>query len=189
MKNRSADIFLRSDDEKNEMKKFLVVFFSLFLTANIQPSKLHTFHTSLTRIDYNAKEKLAEISIRLFTHDFVPVLERFAGKNMDLEKTPDVDKLILKYLDANFVLKDKKGAAKKLVWVGKEQKVDTVYVYVEIPLDEDFDNYILQNTIFFETFRKQVNVVVARYGEKKVDLNFNVGDQEKLISQKMEAKN
>ena len=175
-------------------KRFIYAFclltfaFSLFTFAPRTTAR-HTFHTSLTRIDYNAKEKLAEISIRLFTHDFVPVLERFAGKNVDLEKMPDVDKLILKYLDANFVLKDKKGAAKKLVWVGKEQKVDAVYIYVEIPLDEDFDNYTLQNTIFFETFRKQVNVVVARYGEKKVDLSFNVGDKEKLISQKMEAKN
>ncbi len=149
----------------------------------------HTFHTSLTRIDYNAKEKIAEISIRLFTHDFIPALERFAKKNVDLEKTPDADSLILKYLDANFILKDKTGAAKKLVWVGKEQKVDAVYVYVEIPLVEDFDGYTLQNTIFFEMFPKQENVVIARYSEKKVDLIYKIGDKEKLILRKTETKN
>lgn len=174
----------------NDMKKkFLAVIFSLLLTSNVLPAKAHTFHTSLTRIDYNAKEKLAEISIRLFTHDFIPALERFAGKNVDLEKSPDADKQILKYLDANFILKDKSGAAKKLVWVGKEQKVDAVYVYVEIPLAEDFDGYTLQNTIFFEMFQKQENVVIARYNEQKVDLSYKVGDKEKLLSQKTETKN
>jgi hypothetical protein len=174
-------------------KRFISVFlllpfaFCLFTFAPHFAARRHTFHTSLTRIDYNAREKLAEISIQVFTHDLVPVLERFAKKNVDLEKTPDIDKLILKYLNANFILKDKKGAAKKLVWVGKEQKVDRAYIYVEIPMNTGFDGFTLRNTIFFESFPKQVNVVVARYNEKKVDLIFNVGDQEKLISPKTEA--
>lgn len=133
-------------------------------------------------MDYNAKEKLVEISIQLFTHDLAPALERFAKKNVDLEKTPDIDKLILNYLNENFVLKNSKGESKKLVWVGKEHKVETTYIYVEIPLTEDFDGYTLQNTIFFETFQKQANLVIARYNEKKVDLIYNIGDKEKLIS-------
>ncbi len=169
-------------------KKIVIVIFSLLLTVNVFPSKVHTFHTSLTRIDYNAQEKLAEISIRLFTHDLVPVLERFGKKNVDLEKTPDLDKLILKYLDANFVLKDKKGETKKLVWVGKEQQTDTVYVYLEIPMNEDFDGYTLQNTIFFDVFRQQANMLVARYNGKKADLLFKVGDREKQITQNTEIK-
>lgn len=137
-------------------------------------------------MDYNAKEKLAEITVQLFTHDLVPALERFTKKNVDLEKTPDLDKIILRYLDANFVLKNKKGETKKLVWIGKEQRVDTIYVYVQIPLDEDFGDYFLQNTIFFESFPKQANLVVARYGEKKADLLYKIGDGEKRISPKNE---
>ena len=162
-------------------KSVLLVTFSLFLMC-VSSASAHTFHTSLTRMDYNAKDKLAEISIQLFTHDLVPALERFTKKNVDLEKTPDLDKTILQYLDANFVLKDKKGAAKKLVWVGKEQRVDLVYVYVQIALDEDFEEYSLQNTIFFDAFPKQANMVVARFGEKKADLLYKVGDKEKRIS-------
>jgi hypothetical protein len=154
--------------------------------VSVLTASAHTFHTSLTRMDYNAKEKLAEISIQLFTHDLVPALERFTKRNIDLEKTPDLDKTILQYLDANFVLKDKKGETKKLVWVGKEQRVDLVYVYAQIPLNEDFGEYSLQNTIFFESFPKQANLVVARYNEKKADLLYKIGDKEKLISPKIE---
>jgi hypothetical protein len=168
-------------------KSILVLTFSFLLATNIFASGVHTFHTSLTRMDYNAKEKLAEISIQLFTHDLVPSLERFAKKNVDLENTPDLDKIILQYLDANFVLKDKKGEIKKLVWVGKEQRVDLVYVYVQIPLDEEFADYLLQNTIFFESFPKQANLVVARYGEKQADLLYKIGDREKQISVKAQT--
>lgn len=146
-----------------------------------QASAAHTFHTSLTRMDYNLKEKRAEISIQLFVHDLVPTLEKLTKKRVDLEKTPDIDKFILKYLEDNFILKDKTGAVKKFVWVGKEVKVDTIFVYIEIPLTEDFLGYNLQNTLFFESFPEQTNLVIARYNDKKADLLFKVGDKFKEI--------
>ena len=164
------------------MKLSLKFLFSVILTAAfVSSAHAHRYHTSLTRIDYNAKEKLAEISIQLFTHDLVPVLERETKKRIDLEKTPDIDKLVFDYLNRNFILKDKNGEVKKLVWVGKELNVDTVLVYVEIPLEENFENFSLQNTVFFESFPEQTNLVTARFNKKKSDLLFKVGDKFKEI--------
>ena len=142
---------------------------------------LHNYHTTLTRIDYKEKEKLVEISVQLFTHDFVPALERRAGKPIDLEKTSDIDKIIFNYLNENFVLKDKTGAAKKLVWVGKEVSVDTIYVYVESRSEESLEGYKLQDTFFFNAFPEQTNLVIARYGGVKADLLFKPGDGFKEI--------
>lgn len=144
-------------------------------------SGLHTFHTSLTRMDYNEKEKLIEISIQLFTHDVVSVLEKQTKKSIDLEETPDIDALILKYLDANFILKNKAGEVQKLKFVGKEIQSETTYLYVEIPASESFENYNLHNKIFFESYDKQMNLIIARFGGKKADLYFKVGDKEKII--------
>ncbi|MEP7038242.1 MAG: DUF6702 family protein, partial [Acidobacteriota bacterium] len=141
----------------------------------------HTYHTSLTRIDYNEKEKLAEISIQMFPHDLVPLLEKRAKKNIDLEKTSDIDTIILKYLNENFVLKDKEGGIKKLVWVGKEIQADTIFVYVEIPLENDFEGFTLQNTLFFESFPEQTNLVIARFNQKKADLLYKASDKFKEI--------
>lgn len=167
-------------------KKFLKLFFSIALIAvwagNVFAlGLLHTYHTSLTRMDYNAKEKLVEISIQLFTHDLVPLLEQRAKKRIDLDKSPDIDKAILGYLNENFVLKDKNGEIKKLVWVGKEVQVDTVYVYVEANSEADLEGFNLQNTLFFESFPEQTNLVIARYGDKKTDLLFETGDKFKKI--------
>lgn len=150
--------------------------FSLFTTS------AHRYHTSLTRMDYNEKEKLIEISIQLFTHDLVPALEqKNGGKRLDLEKTPGVDKLILAYLNENFVFKNKNGEPQPLRWVGKEMEVDAVWVYVEISSPESLSGANLQNTILFESFSEQVNLVVARFGGKKADLMFKVGDRFKEI--------
>lgn len=150
-------------------------------TVNTFPSGLHTYHTSLTRIDYNEKEKLLEISIQLFTHDIIPVLEKYSKKEINLEKNPETDKIIFKYVSENFVLKDKNNQIKPLNWVGKEVQVDTVFVFLEIPLDETLEGFNLQNTIFFESFPEQTNLVIARFGEKKADLLFKVGDKFKEI--------
>ena len=158
---------------------FLICFVASFHSF----ANAHRYHTSLTRMDYNAKEKLVEVSIQLFTHDLVPVLEKYAKKRIDLDKTPDVDKFIFDYLNQNFILKDKNGEAKKLVWVGKELKVDKAFVYIEIPVEESLEGFSLQNTVFFESFPEQTNLVIARFDEKKADLLFKVGDKSKVIKQ------
>jgi hypothetical protein len=137
----------------------------------------HTYHTSLTRMDYNAKEKNIEIAIQLFIHDAQPMLERRLKRRVDIEKTKEVDGELLKYLSENFVFQNKKGEAQSLRWVGKEFANDVVYVYLEIPFAETFEGVRLQNTLFFESFPEQTNLVVARIGEKKIDLLYKPGDR------------
>lgn len=160
---------------------FLVV---IILAATFHSAGLHRFHTTLTRIDYNPNEKLYEISIQIFTHDLVPLLERRGGgKRVDLEKTSDVDEMIQDYLNENFVLTDKKGETKHLKWIGKEVEIDSIRVFVESPATENLEGYNLKDTLFFESFPEQSNLVVCRYDEKKADLMFKVGDKVKEIKE------
>jgi len=169
------------------MKISVKILFLIYLVASSNSfANAHRYHTSLTRMDYNAKEKLVEVSIQLFAHDLVPVLEKYAKKRIDLEKTPDVDKFIFDYLNQNFILKDKNGEAKKLVWVGKELNVDKAFVYIEIPAEESLEGFSLQNTVFFESFSEQTNLVTARSNKKKSDLLFKVGDKFKEIKMRNE---
>lgn len=133
-------------------------------------------------MDYKAKEKNIEITIQLFIHDLENVLERFAKKRVDVGKTPGIDKIIEKYLEENFVLKNKKDEKLKLRWVGKELNVDTAFVYLEASSDESIEGFKLQNTIFFESFAEQTNLLTARFENKKVDLLYKVGDKFKSIA-------
>jgi hypothetical protein len=172
--------------QKNQILKFAGICFVLALFTfhfSLSTALAHRYHTSLTRMDYNEKQKLIEISLQLFTHDLVPILEQNAKKRIDLEKTPEADKLILDYLNENFVLKNKNGETQTLRWVGKELEVDVVRVYVEIPSTESPAGANLQNTLFFESFPEQTNLVVARFDGKKADLMFRVGDKFKEIKE------
>ena len=149
----------------------------IFSATNILSFGTHRYHTSLTRMDYNEKDKVFEISIQLFTHDLVPTLEKRSKKSVNLEKNPETDRILFAYLSEKFVLKDKQNNRKKAIWVGKEVETDTVNVYLEIPSEENPENLSLQNTIFFESFAEQTNLVVLRHSSKKYDLLFKAGDQ------------
>jgi len=168
----------------NVSKTFRVLILGIFISlsaVNASAFNFHRYHTSLTRMDYNAKEKVIETSIQLFTHDLVPLLEQRTKKKIDLEKTPNIDKLILEYLNENFIIKDDKGEGKKIKWVGKEIDVDTAWIYMEISSDKSPEGFSLQNTLFFESFPEQTNLVIARFDGKKADLLFKVGDRFKEI--------
>src|SRR5215210_5332451 len=128
----------------------------------------HRFHTSLTRIDYKAEDKNVEITVQLFIQDLENVLEHSAKKRIDIGKTPDIDKIIEKYLEENFVLKNKKDEKLKIRWVGKELNVDTAMIYLEVSSDESIEGFKLQNTIFFESFPEQTNLLTARFENKKI---------------------
>ena len=151
--------------------------------ASVFSLNLHRFHTTMTRIDYNAEQKLLEISIQLFTHDLEALLKKRTGKAIDLEKNAEIDKLIFEYLNENFVLTDKKGERKVLKWVGKESDADSIRLYVETGATENPIGYKLKNMLFFESYPEQANLVVCRFDGRKADLLFKVGDKEKEIDE------
>jgi hypothetical protein len=153
------------------------IFAFLLYTFCLPAAQAHTYHTSLTRMDYNAKDKNIEISMQLFVHDVTPMLERRLKKRVDIEKTAEVDGEILRYLSETFVFQNKKGEVQNLKWVGKEFENDVVYIYVEIPFEDAPEGTKLQNTIFFESFPEQTNLVIAHFGEKKINLLYKAGDK------------
>ena len=161
---------------------FIICFLTFAAAADSESAARHRFHTSLTRIDYNAKEKIFEISMQLFAHDLVPLLEKRGGKRLDLEKSSEADKLILDYVNENFVLSDKKGTVKNLKWIGKEFDIDTVEVYLQADSTENLEGCQLKNTLFFENFPEQTNLVICRYDGVKADLLFKAGDKTKEIA-------
>jgi hypothetical protein len=144
-------------------------------------SARHKYHTSFTRIDYNRQEKLLEISIKVFAHDLVPALEKRLGKRVDLE-SEGIDRIIENYLAEKFVLRTKTNETKSFRWLGKEWEADVIYFYVEIPFEGELAGAQLKNTLFFEKFREQVNLIHIRDGDKKADLVFKVGESFKPVT-------
>ncbi|MGH9901422.1 MAG: DUF6702 family protein, partial [Pyrinomonadaceae bacterium] len=135
----------------------------------------HKYHTSFTRVEYNAEEKSAEITMQTFADDLENVLSRRAGRSIRLDKGKDVERLVFDYLRDSFELKGREGGG-ALRWVGMETKADAVWIYLEAPMPEGLSGATLRNGLLLDLFRDQVNIVNVLYGGKKVDLVFKRGE-------------
>jgi hypothetical protein len=134
---------------------------------------VHAFHTSLTEIQYNAKEKSLEISIRMFTDDLEVALTKANNgqKVMIGGKNDNSEAILSKYIQQHFAIVTPQKQKKALTVLGKELEGDATWVYVEIPNSQDLKGHILYNNVMQEVFDDQSNLVNFFYlGNKKTYL-------------------
>jgi hypothetical protein len=131
---------------------------------------VHAFHTSLTEIQFNTKEKSLEISIRMFTDDLETTLTKFNnGQKIIIGgKNDNSDAILNKYIQQHFAIISPQKQKKLLNVLGKEMEGEATWVYVEIPNSQDFKGHILYNSIMQEVFDDQTNLVnFIALGNKK----------------------
>lgn len=139
-------------------------------TSNIVLNKnLHDFHTSLTELQYNPKEKSFEVSIRLFTDDLENTLTKFnGGKKVFIGgKNDNADEVIKRYIPQHFAVYTAQKQKKAMNVLGKEIEGDATWVYVEIPDSQGVIGGILQNDLLQEMFDDQSNLVNFFYQNQK----------------------
>lgn len=133
------------------------------------PLSLHDFHTSITRMDFNAKDKTFELSIRVFTDDLEKALSKDnGGQKFVVVNNDKNDAAVEKYIRKHFAMITSQKQKKTYSYIGKEQEADATWIYVEIPVQEALSGFSLQNTIMHDLFDDQVNLVNFNYqGQKK----------------------
>jgi hypothetical protein len=155
------------------------ILFIIFLCVILLPLRgrggFHAFHTSLTQIEYNAKEKSLEISIRVFTDDFETALTKFnSGKKVAITADNKNDALISKYIQQHFAFISPQKQPKNYNFIGKEIEEQATWIYVELPDYQPLsDGISLQNNILTELFDDQTNLVNFTVFANKKTFIFN----------------
>ncbi len=141
--------------------------FLMFLCANMGA---HPLYITVTEISHNAKEKILEVSCKMFTNDLETVLEKMTGVKVDLsasEKKAADDKLIETYVEKHLQVKcDGKPVA--LHFIGSEKEADGTWSYFQvndIPAVKKID---VVNNLLYESFEQEINIMhVTVGGERK----------------------
>jgi hypothetical protein len=136
----------------------------------------HKFHTSFTEAEYNAPEHSLQITLRTFPDDLENVLSRRAGKPVRLDQKKEMETLLVAYLQETFQLKNAKGEAVKLSWVGMDAGVDSAWLYFEAQLPEGTTGTALRNQFMFDLYEDQINLVEVKQDKRKQALTFKNGD-------------
>jgi hypothetical protein len=137
-----------------------------------RPLTLHDFHASVTQMQYNSKEQVFEISIRIFTDDFEKALSALAGSRVNLAASPTSpndknDPLIEKYIHDHFTYISPQKQPKSIKYVGHEMEADANWLYLEMPYSGLFKGGLLKQNVLMELFDDQVNMVNVQYQGKK----------------------
>ncbi len=147
----------------------------------------HDFHASVTKMEYNAKEQVFEISMRIFTDDFEKALSAASNSKVNLSEasgrgTDKNDPLIEQYVQAHFRFLTPQKQLKSVKYVGHEVEADANWLYLEMPLAEPFRGGMLKQDVLMDAFDDQVNMVNIKYQTQKKTFVFRKNQPVQNIS-------
>ncbi len=168
------------------MRKVILAlsFAALFLMATVLPPGVsaHRYHTSVTRLEYNADEQIVEITVQTFSDDIEAALEKRSktSGNVHLDRSKASNALVLDYLRS--VIEIKTGdAPMELQWIGLELKGYTAWIYLQAKAPSGLAQASVRNRLLFELFADQVNIINLINNGKRTSLVFNRDDGAKAI--------
>lgn len=167
--------------------KILIVFLSVALsvTATAMPfiTKIfHKYYVSICEIDHNPKQKKLEISLKLFFDDIAYTLEKQYNIKLDQSHNTtqlhdeNIDQYLFDYINENLEI-NVNGKTLKLEWVGKEleQRGEILWCYIEAPKVANPNRIAIHNTLLFDFFPEQVNLVHIKANNKRHSLTLDKG--------------
>ncbi len=138
----------------------------------------HPLYISVTEINHNAKDKILEVSCKIFTNDFEAVLEKMSGSRVDLSAAATkaaTDKLIDAYVEKHLRLKVD-GKPVVLHFVGSEQENDGTWSYFQVNDVPAVKRIDAVNELLYDSFNQQINIMHVTVGGQRKSLKLDYPD-------------
>lgn len=138
----------------------------------------HPVHVSIMNFDYSSKEKIAEVSVKVFPDDFELAFNHNYNIHLNLgskEVNPEWQKYLNLYFDKVFSVRVNNKTKVSAAFKSYEIKEDGIMLYFTIPLKGKVKSLQIENTLLLDTFENQTNLVILSIDgkEKGYNLNFN----------------
>jgi hypothetical protein len=131
----------------------------------------HPVYLSVTEIHYKPEKQSIEIAIKVFSDDFSEALSRLHKRDIEIgtDREPsDATKLIRDYIGAHFSIR----ADDKILtcnYIGREvERIDffAMWIYFEVRGVSSINKLYVENSILFDYFSTQNNIITLRDGER-----------------------
>lgn len=121
----------------------------------------HKFYVSKTVIEYNPRSHSFEVTCKIFTDD----LERALGDSNENpirlgseKEIKNADELIENYLKSHLKIRYNDEPI-HMTFLGKEAEADLTFCYFEFVKPSEYNTISIENTILYEHFPDQKNIV------------------------------
>lgn len=146
------------------MNQLIIKFFYILLFVVI-----HKYYVSTTLIDFDLNSQTFEITLKVFYDD----LEKDLGLDsnvVDYEKDYNyLNKIFKKYLSDNFIIEIENQRI-ILEYLGYEKKRDQINFYMNLDNDLKNKSINIQNSVLFNSFPDQKNIILFRSGRFRKSL-------------------
>ncbi len=146
------------------MNQLIIKFFYVLLFVVI-----HKYYVSTTLIDFDLKSQTFEITLKVFYDDLEKDLELDSAV-VDYEKDYNyLNKIFKKYLSENFIIEIENERI-ILEYLGYEKKRDQINFYMNLDNDLKNKSINIQNSVLFNSFPDQKNIILFRSGRFRKSL-------------------
>ncbi len=121
----------------------------------------HPFHVTVSELIYKENNKTIQVMHRIFVDDFERTINTVYEVNLDIlamENMRGIDSLVEDYLSKRFAVTID-GKKRELSYLGSELEEDVIWCYQEIYKVRKPKDFKITNTILFEEFDDQSNLV------------------------------
>jgi len=176
-------------------KWFATPLFSVFLVAggiqrspDPEPSLAalgpHPFHVSVVEVELNAADKTLEISCKIFTDDIETTLAKNYMAKVDLINPPNkaaMDTLVKKYILSHLSMRVN-GKPVAFSYLGYENEKEAAYGYIEVENISSLSKLEITNTILYDKFDDQMNIMHVKAGGDRKSNKLNYPDKETVFT-------
>ncbi|UXP34029.1 hypothetical protein N6H18_08745 [Reichenbachiella agarivorans] len=137
---------------------------------------LHDFHVSVINLEHDSQSQSIEISQRIFIDDLEQALmQQDESKSYNIMTTKDfteLNPLIQSYVMKRFkiTVNDK---AMSLNYLGSKVDGDVLICFIEVPKIKKLKSITVENTVLFDLFPDQVNLVHVKTDEGNKSLKLS----------------
>jgi len=156
------------------------LFLSHASAVDLPKKSFHPFYVSVTEFNYNQKDKVLEISCKLFAEDLENALKTLNKINIDIIHPKDpklLEKYIFEYLAKHLQLKIN-GKAVTLQYVGYEKEQEAVWGYLQVNNVPPVKRLEVMNNILYESYTTQISIMHASVGSSRKSTKLVYPDKE-----------
>jgi len=144
------------------------VFFLLAFT--LCSAGVHKFYVAVFQLEYVPQKKVVQITSRIFIDDLEAALNKKYNKRLNIgssKELAEANDLLRQYLNDNVHIKIN-GQSKAIKLLGKETEDDVLICYYTVPAEAKIKTVEMKNTVLFEAFTDQQNIIHTKVnGDKK----------------------
>jgi hypothetical protein len=130
----------------------------------------HPFYVSVTEINHNAKEKILEVSCKLFLDDVEKALKKQLNTNVELTNPKEPKKaqqLVSEYVKKHLAIK-LEGKPQAMEFIGYEVEGASLWTYFQVNNIGSVHKVEVSNNLLYDMYPSQISIVhVQAGGDKK----------------------